>query len=130
MTNVIDISVASAKRSGDDIGPIKRVKAMLFMTIVDRYGLPLAVSTYAANNHEPTLVVLSIDFNLIESKLEILIGDRTYDSDKVDEEMRQYDIEIIASKKRNQVERRTQDSRRLRGYERHRLVERYIVWYR
>ena len=32
------------------------------MAIVDRHGLPLAVSTHAANHHEVTLVQLSFEF--------------------------------------------------------------------
>jgi hypothetical protein len=51
------------------------------VAIVDRHGLPLAVSTHAANHHEITLVQLSFDFDLIEAKPAHLIGDRAYDSD-------------------------------------------------
>ena len=32
------------------------------MTIVDRHGLPLSVSTHAANHHEVRLVQLCFDF--------------------------------------------------------------------
>ena len=98
------------------------------MTIIDRHGLPLAVSTHAANHHEVTLVQLSFDFYMIEEKLEILIGDRAYDSDKVDGELQQDGIEIIAPHKRNRVEAKTQDGRRLRSYERRWLVERFFAW--
>ena len=42
------------------------------MAIVDSHGLPLSVSTYAANHHEVTLVQLSFEFYMIEAKPENL----------------------------------------------------------
>jgi hypothetical protein len=54
--------------------------------IVDRHGLPLSVSTHAANHHEVRLVQLCFDFYMVEAKPENLIGDRAYDSDPLDEE--------------------------------------------
>src|SRR5690242_6152803 len=44
--------------------------------ILDRHGLPLSVSTHAANHHEVRLVQLCFDFYMIEAKPENLIGDR------------------------------------------------------
>jgi hypothetical protein len=49
---------------------------MKIMAIVDRHGLPLSVSTHAANHHEVRLVQLCFDFYMIEAKPENLIGDR------------------------------------------------------
>jgi len=49
--------------------------------IVDRHGLPLSVSTHAANHHEVRLVQLCFDFYMIEAKPENLIGDPAYDGD-------------------------------------------------
>jgi transposase len=71
----IDATFASAKGGGSDIGKIKRGKGVKIMGIVDRHGLPLAVSTHAANHHEVSLVQLSFDFYMIEAKPENLIGD-------------------------------------------------------
>ena len=68
------------KGGGSEIGTTKRVKGMKIMAIVDRYGLPLSVSTHAANYHEVRLVHLCFDFYMIEAKPENLIGDRAYDS--------------------------------------------------
>ena len=124
----IDATFSSAKGGGDEIGPTKRGKGVKIMAIVDRHGLPLAVSTHAANHHEVTLVQLSFDFYMIEAKPENLIGDRAYDSDKLDEELRQEGIEMISPHKRNRVKPRTQDGRRLRRYERRWLVERFFAW--
>ena len=51
---------------------------------------------------------------MIEAKPENLIGARAYDSDKLDEELRQEGIEMIAPHRSNRVKPRTQDGRRLR----------------
>jgi len=56
----IDATFDSTKGGGDEIGPTKRGKGVKIMAIVDRHGLPLAVSTHAANHHEVTLVQLSL----------------------------------------------------------------------
>src|SRR3569623_2784367 len=98
------------------------------MAIVDRHGLPLAVSTHAANHHEVTLVQQSFEFYMIEAKPENLIGDRAYDSDKLDEDLRQDGIEMCSPLRQNRVKAKTQDGRRLRRYERLLLVERFCAW--
>jgi hypothetical protein len=51
----------------------KRGKGMKIVAIVDRHGLPLSVSTHAANHHEVRLVQLCFDFYMIEAKPENLI---------------------------------------------------------
>src|SRR5215813_1236963 len=56
-----------AKGGGAEIGPTKRGKGMKIMAIVDRHGLPLSVSTHAANHHEVRLVQLCFDFYMIEA---------------------------------------------------------------
>ena len=58
------------------------------MAIVERHSLPLAISTHAANHPAVTLVQLSFDFYMIEAKPENLFGDRAYDSNNLDEELR------------------------------------------
>ncbi len=124
----IDATFASAKGGGEEIGKTKRGKGVKIMGIVDRHGLPLAVSTHAANHHEVTLVQLSFDFYMIEAKPENLIGDRAYDSDKLDDELRKDGIEMISPHRSNRKRRKTQDGRRLRRYERRWIVERFFAW--
>jgi transposase len=124
----IDTTFAPAKGGGEEIGKTKRGKGVKIMAIVDRHGLPLAVSTHAANHHEVTLVQLSFDFYMIEAKPENLIGDRAYDSDPLDEQLRQQGIEMIAPHKSNRVKKKTHDGRRLRRYERRWIVERFFAW--
>jgi hypothetical protein len=89
---------------------------MKIMAIVDRHVLPLPVSTHAANHHEVRLVQLCFDFYMIEAKPENLVGDRAYDSDPLDEELRNDGIEMIAPHRSNRRKPATQDRRRLSRY--------------
>jgi hypothetical protein len=72
----IDATFAMAKGGGAEIGATKRGKGLKIMAIVDRHGLPLSVSTHAANHHEVRLVQPYFDFYMIEAKPENLIGNR------------------------------------------------------
>jgi transposase len=118
--------LASHRRDGGaEVGATKRGKGMKIMAIVDRRGLPLSVSTHAANHHEVRLVQLCFDFYMIEAKPENLIGDRAYDSDPLDEELRNDGIEMIAPHRSNRTKPPTQDRRRqMRRW----LVERFFAW--
>jgi transposase len=124
----IDATFAMAKGGGAEIGPTKRGKGLKIMAIVDRHGLPLSVSTHAANHHEVRLVQLCFDFYMVEAKPENLIGDRAYDSDALDQELRHEGINMIAPHRSNRVKSRTQDRRKLRRYARRWLVERFFAW--
>ena len=56
-----------------------------------------------------------------------MIGDKAYDSDKLDQKLRdEYGIEMIAPNLRNRTQ--TQDKRRLRRYRRRWRVERLFAW--
>lgn len=124
----IDATFASAKGGGEEIGLTRRGKGVKIMAIVDRHGLPLAVTTHAANHHEVTLVQLTFDFYMIEAKPQSLIGDRAYDSDKLDEQLKAEGIEMISPHRMGRVRAPTQDGRRLRRYQRRWIVERFFAW--
>jgi transposase len=124
----IDATFVMAKGGGADVGATKRGKGMKIMAIVDRHGLPLSVSTHAANHHEVRLVQLCFDFYMIEAKPENLIGDRAYDSDPLDEALRNDGVEMIAPHRSNRRKPATQDRRRLSRYMRRWLVERFFAW--
>ena len=87
-----------------------------------------ALGTHAANHHEVRLVQLCFDFYMIEAKPENLIGDRAYDSDPLDEQLRRDGIEMIAPHRSNRSKPATQDGRRFRRYARRWLVERFFAW--
>ena len=123
----IDATFASAKGGGAEIGPTRRGKGVKILAIVDRAGLPLSVSTHAANHHEVTLVQLSFDFYMLEAKPEHLIGDKAYDSDTLDKDLREQGVEMIAPHRSNR-KLKTQDGRKLRRYARRWIVERFFAW--
>jgi hypothetical protein len=110
--SVIDATFASAKGGGDGIGKTRRGKGVKILAIVERQGLPLSVSTHAANHHEVTLVPLRFDFYMLEAKPEHLIGDRAYDSDGLDDDLKQDGVDMIAPH-RSTRKLKTQDGRRL-----------------
>ena len=58
---------------------------------------------------------LSLDFYMIEAKLGDLIGDRAYDSDKLDEELRQEGVEMIAPHRSNRGKGTTYRTVRISG---------------
>ena len=124
----IDGMFAPAKGGGAEVGLTKRGKGVKIMGIVDREGLPLSVSTHAANHHEVRLVQLSFDFYMVETKPEQLIGDKAYDSDALDTALRADGVEMIAPHRKNRTRRRTQDGRSLRRMARRWKVERFFAW--
>ena len=124
----IDATFAMVKGGGAEIGATKRGKGLKILAIVDRHGLPLSVSTHAANHHEVRLVQLCFDFYMIEAKPENLIGDRACESDPLDEQLRRDGIEMIAPHRSNRIKAATQDGRRFRRYARRWLVERFFAW--
>lgn len=69
-------------------------------------GLPLAVSTHAANHHEVALVQLSFDCYMIEAKPGNLIGARAYERDKLDEALHEDGIKMIAPYHSNRKKRK------------------------
>jgi hypothetical protein len=92
----IDATFAAAKGGGEGGGPTRRGQGVKILAIVERHGLPLSVSTHAANHHEVTLVPLRFDFYMLEAKPEHLIGDRAYDSDGLDDDLKEDGVNLIA----------------------------------
>lgn len=64
----------------------------------------------------------------MEELPERIIGDRAFDSDKLDEALREQGIEMIAPHRRNRWRSKTQDGRPLRRYKRRWKVERLFAW--
>jgi transposase len=59
---------------------------------------------------------------------ERLVGDKAYDSDPLDAELKQMGIEMIALHRCNHTKPKTQDGRKLRRYKRRWKVERFFAW--
>ena len=109
-------------------GPTKRGKGTKIIALADDDSLPLAVSIESASPHESQLVEGLLGHSFLDTLPPRLIGDRAYDSDRLDRDLAErYGIEMIA---RHRGERRepTQDGRPLRRYGRHWRVERLFAW--
>ena len=125
----IDGTFAKARGGGDGIGATKAGKGVKIMVLVDAQGLPISIDTTSAAPHESQLVQRLFDFMLTEQRPERVIGDRAYDSDKLDQELSNQGIELIAPHRSNRtLENKTQDGRPLRRYQRRWTVERTIGW--
>jgi len=125
----IDGTFSKARSGGDGIGCTKVGKGVKIMVLVDARGLPVAVDTMSAAPHECTLVQGLFDFMLTEEAPKRIIGDKAYDSDKLDAAMAEQGIEMIAPHRGNRkLENITQDGRPLRRYSRRWTVERTIGW--
>jgi len=95
------------------------------MAISDGQGLPLAVHVASASPHETKLVEATLEQRFFADLPERLIGDRAYDSDRLDERlMNHYGIEMIAPHTSIRTRTLTQDGRVLRRYRRRWKVER------
>ena len=99
------------------VGKTKRGKGTKIMGIADGHGLPLALRTESASPAEVKLVEKTMKERLVADVPERLIGDKAYDSDRLDQKlMEHYGTELIAP---NKINRRppTQDGRPLRRYQ-------------
>jgi transposase len=98
------------------------------MAVADRAGLSLAVHTENAAPHEVRLVRKFLVERFTDSAPARLIGDKAYDSDPLDAELKEQGVELIASHKANRKRAVTQDGRTLRRYKRRWKVERLFAW--
>jgi transposase len=74
------------------------------------------------------LVESTLANRFVEEAPQRLIGDRAYDSDPLDERLREQGIELIAPHRANRSKPATQDGRILRRYRRRWKVERLFAW--
>jgi transposase len=118
----------AGQKRGRQVGKTKRGKGTKIMGIADGHGLPVALRTESASPAEIKLVPTTLEGRVIAEVPERLIGDKAYDSDRMDEQlMQEYGTELIAP---NKVNRRvpTQDGRPLRRYARRWKIERLFAW--
>ena len=110
------------------MGKTKRGKGTKLMAVADGHGIPVAVHATSASPHEITLVAATMERRFVKRIPRRLIGDRAYDSDRLDAELRARRIEMIAPHKSNRVRLPTQDGRPLRRYRHRWKVERLFAW--
>jgi transposase len=109
------------------VGKTKRGKGTKIMGIADRHGLPVALRTESASPAEVKLVESTLDERIVADVPERLIGDKAYDSDRLDENLMQnYGIEMIAPNRAKRSQ--TQDGRPLRRYVHRWKIERLFAW--
>jgi transposase len=98
------------------------------MAIADAAGLPIAVGIASASPHETTLVEETLDNGFLAELIHRMIGDKAYDSNALDERLREErGIELIAPHLKNRRVK-TQDGRPLRRYKRRWKIERLFAW--
>jgi transposase len=111
------------------VGKTKRGKGTKIMGLTDAGGLPIAVDATSASPHEITLVDDTLDACFLENVPEKVIGDKAYDSDKLDKRLaKERNIEMIAPHKSNRRKQPTQDGRTLRRYKKRWKAERLFAW--
>jgi transposase len=110
------------------VGKTKRGKGTKLMAVADRHGLPVAVYIASASPHEVTLVADTVESRFVSDCPRRLIGDKAYDSDRLDVELQQQGIELIAPHRTNRIKPATQDGRTLRRYKRRWKIERLFAW--
>lgn len=116
-------------KKGRCVGKTKRGKGTKLMAISDSSGFPFALHATSASPHEVTLVLDTLEQSLVEERPEHLIGDKAYNSDKLDEQLAGQDIEMIAPHRKNRKpENKTQNGRPLRRYKRRWKVERLFAY--
>ena len=80
------------------------------MAIADASGFPVAAHIESASPHEVKLVDKTIDNRFLDKTPDILVSDKAYDSDPLDQRLKdQRGIELIAPCKQNRKKSKTQD---------------------
>jgi transposase len=121
-------NLRSGQKRGLLVGKTKRGKGTKIMGIADGHGLPLALRAESASPAEVKLVEATLEERVVADAPERLIGDKAYDSDRLDQQMMEkFGTEMIAPNRANR-DPRTQDGRPLRRYKRRWKVERLFAW--
>lgn len=126
----IDATFSKVKSGGDGVGLTQAGKGVNIMVLVDARGLPVAVDCASATQRESRLVQDLFAFMLTSETPERVIGDKAYDSDKLDDAPARQGTDPISPHRSNRKpENVTQDGRYLRRYRRRWTVERTIAWF-
>jgi transposase len=118
-----------SEKRGSAVGPTRRGKGSKIMAISDGHGLPLAVHVASASPHETKLVEPTIEQRFLAETPERMIGDRAYDSDPLDAQIRErFGVQLVAPHNPTRSRKATQDGRVLRRYRRRWKIERLFAW--
>src|SRR3989304_8622183 len=117
------------EKRGSAVGPTRRGKGSKIMAISDGHGLPLAVHVASASPHETKLVGPTLEQRFLAEAPERMIGDRAYDSDPLDMQIRErFGVQLVAPHHSTRSKAPTQDGRVLRRYRRRWKIERLFAW--
>lgn len=89
------------------MGKTKRGKGTKIVAVADGTGLPVAVCAESATPHEVTLVQQTLSDLVVAEPIERLIGDNAYDSYRLDRELADTGVEMIAPHRSNRKNRTT-----------------------
>jgi transposase len=82
-----------------------------------------------ASPHEIKLVEATIDNGFTQNAPDKLVGDKAYDSDKLNHQLlEERGVEMISPHRKGRKKPHTQDGRKLRRYQRRWKVERLFAW--
>jgi transposase len=109
------------------IGLTKKGKGNKIMAICDANGLLISLSPGSASPHESSLVDTTIAACSLKEIPSVLVGDKAYDSDKLDSQLKRRGIHLIAPNKANRTHNH-EDGRSLRRYRRRWKIERCFAW--
>lgn len=99
------------------------------MAVADRNGLPISAWVASGERAECTLVVDTLDARFVEETPNILIGDKAYDSDPLDAQLRrELGIKLVSPHRARRTRPATQDGRELRRYRHRWKIERLFAW--
>ena len=99
------------------------------MAITDQNSLPVAIHVSSASPGEVTLVEETLEKRFTTQTPNLLVGDKAYDSDPLDQLLkRKYGIQLIAPHRTGRVRPKTQDGRVLRRYKKRWRIERFNAW--
>ena len=88
------------------MGKTKRGKGTKLMAFSDGSSIPLALHTESASPHEVSIVEATLESAFLKEKPARLVGDKAYDSDPLDETLKEQGIEMIAPHRTNRKKKR------------------------
>lgn len=97
------------------------------MAVADGNGLPIAVGIASGERGEVSLVHEVLEQKFVDELPVNLIGDAAYDSNKLDAELKEKGVEMIAPVNPRHTKNK-QDGRRFRRYRRRWKIERLFAW--
>ena len=122
------------KKRGLCVARTRRGLATKIVAVADGNGLPIGVTIAEGTRGEASLVDETLAARFCKKRPERLIGDKAYDSTKLDKALKAQKIELVSplirprDGRKPRPTRRRQDGRALRRYRRRWKIERLWAW--